>query len=135
MTKEPFTQELLLEVYERHGLVTVELLQDVLPSWTDKDIMNRLNQWRFRKVIDYKKVNGDIEDFCYLKHSQQQTEEITEGRRLKMDIYYRQVRNALEIMESPTANYNQRLKAMERQAEALKEIPDDTYKELEEIYS
>lgn len=60
---------------------------------------------------------------------------MNEGKRLKIDIYFRQVQATLEIMEKSTASDTNRLKAIQLQQQALNEIPDDLYKELTEVYS
>lgn len=49
----PFTQEILQEIYEDNGIITIDLIADELNGWTFEEINNRLNQWRYRGVISY----------------------------------------------------------------------------------
>lgn len=51
MTKTPFTQELLQQVYEDNGLVSFDLLLERLKGWTIEGIKARFNQWRHRGII------------------------------------------------------------------------------------
>lgn len=67
--------------------------------------------------------------------TQEILQEIYEGKRLKNDIYFRQVQVTLEIMGKSTASDINRLKAIQLQQQALNEIPDDIYNELTEVYS
>ena len=67
--------------------------------------------------------------------TQEILQKIYEGKRLKNDIYFRQVQVTLEIMGKSTASDINRLKAIQLQQQALNEIPDDIYNELTEVYS
>ena len=131
----PFTQEILQEIYEDNGIITSDLIADELNGWSFDEIKNRLNQWRYRGVISYVIVDGEIQDFKFLRDKKAEKQEMNEGKRLKIDIYFRQVQSTLEIMEKSTASDTNRLKAIQLQQQALNEIPDDLYKELTEVYS
>lgn len=135
MTKTPFTQELLIQVYDENGLISFDLLQANLTGWSLSDIKERLNQWRYRKVIDYSIKDGELEEFKLLKHKQEQAYELTEGRKLKLDEYYKQVIATADIIGKNTASDSNRLKAIQLQQQALSEIPDYYFKELSEVYS
>lgn len=125
-----FTQEILQEIYEDNGIITIDLIADELKGWSFEEIKNRLNQWRYRGVISYVIVDGEIQDFKFLRDKKAEKQEMNEGKRLKIDIYFRQVQATLEIMEKSTASDTNRLKAIQLQQQALNEIPDDLYKEL-----
>ena len=131
----PFTQEILQEIYEDNGIITIDLIADELNGWSFDEIKNRLNQWRYRGVIFYVIVDGEVQDFKFLRDKKAEKQEMNEGKRLKIDIYFRQVQATLEIMEKSTASDTNRLKAIQLQQQALNEIPDDLYKELTEVYS
>lgn len=131
----PFTQEILQEIYEDNGIITIDLIADELNGWSFEEIKNCLNQWRYRGVISYVIVDGEIQDFKFLRDKKAEKQEMNEGKRLKIDIYFRQVQATLEIMEKSTASDTNRLKAIQLQQQALNEIPDDLYKELTEVYS
>jgi|GEM_PF-3268072 hypothetical protein len=131
----PFTQETLQEIYEDNGIITIDLIADELKGWSFEEIKNRLNQWRYRGVISYVIDDGEIQDFKFLRDKKAEKQEMNEGKRLKIDIYFRQVQATLEIMEKSTASDTNRLKAIQLQQQALNEIPDDLYKELTEVYS
>ncbi|MGV3353314.1 hypothetical protein ABZ559_04625 [Streptococcus sp. ZY19097] len=135
MTKTPFTQAILLSVYDDNGMVSLDLLQERLKGWDMDSIKTRLNQWRHRGVISYTLKDGDIEDFQLLKNKQEDTKELTEGRKLKLDVYFRQVLASADILSKSTASDTNRLKAIHLQQQALSEIPDDYYKELSEVYA
>ena len=117
----PFTQEILQEIYEDNGIITIDLIADKLNGWSFDEIKNRLNQWRYRGVISYVIVDGEIQDFKFLRDKKAEKQEMNEGKRLKM--------------EKSTASDTNRLKAIQLQQQALNEIPDDLYKELTEVYS
>ena len=85
-------------------------------------------------MISYVIVDGDIQDFKFLKNKKAEIEDINEGKRPKIDIYFRQVQSTLEIMENPTISTTNRLKAIQLQQQALNEIPGNLYKELTEVY-
>ena len=85
-------------------------------------------------MIHYTLKDGEIEEFELLKNKQEETQEVTEGRRLKLDIYFRQVIATTEIIEKTTASDTNRLKALQLQQQALNEIPDLVFKELAEVY-
>ena len=131
----PFTQEILQEIYEDNGIITIDLIADELNGWSFEEIKNRLNQRRYRGVISYVIVDGEIQDFKFLRDKKAEKQGMNEGKRLKIDIYFRQVQATLEIMEKSTASDTNRLKAIQLQQQALNEIPDDIYKELTEVYS
>lgn len=133
MTRTPFTQELLQEVYEENGLVSLELLASRLQGWTMDDIKRRLYQWRMRGVIAYLLEDGEVLEFRFLKNKRQEVAELTAGRRLKLEEYYKQLLATRDIIEKPTASDTNRLKAIQLQQVALNEIPDDIYKELVEL--
>lgn len=135
MTKTPFTQDILLQVYDENGLISFDLLQEKLRGWRIDDIKSRLNQWRFRQVIDYRITNGEIDDFKFLKNKQEFSQELTEGRKLKLEEYFKQVTATAEIINKATASDTNRLKAIQLQQQALNEIPDHYFKELYEVYS
>ncbi|MGT2866405.1 hypothetical protein [Streptococcus fryi] len=135
MTKTPFTQDILLQVYDENGLISFDLLQEKLRGWRIDDIKSRLNQWRFRQVIDYTITNGEIDDFKFLKNKQEFSQELTEGRKLKLEEYFKQVTATAEIINKATASDTNRLKAIQLQQQALNEIPDHYFKELYEVYS
>lgn len=134
MTRTPFTQELLREVYEENGLVNLELLASQLLGWTEDTIKQRLSQWRFRGVISYILEDGELLDFRFLKNKRQEAAELTAGRRLKLDEYFKQIQATADIIAKSTASDTNRLKAIQLQQVALNEIPDDIYKELVELH-
>lgn len=131
----PFTQDILQEIYEDNGIITIDLIADELNGWSFEEIKNHLNQWRYRGVISYVIVDGEIQDFKFLRDKKAEKQEMNEGKRLKIDIFFRQVQATLEIMEKSTSSDTNRLKAIQLQQQALNEIPDDLYKELTEVYS
>ncbi|MBO4113383.1 hypothetical protein E8L09_02185 [Streptococcus suis] len=135
MTKTPFTQELLQQVYEDNGLVSFDLLLERLKGWTIEGIKARFNQWRHRGIISYSLLNDEIEDFQFLKTKREEKQEITEGRKLKLDEYFKQVLATADIINKPTASDTNRLKAIHLQQQALTEIPDDIFKEFSEVYA
>jgi hypothetical protein len=135
MAKTPFTQELLHQILEETGTMSLDLIQDKLPDWSEKDIKSRLSGWRYRNAIDYKMVDGEIEDFELLHNKKNTTEAITAGKLLKLEEYFKQVQATAEIINKPTASDSNRLKAIQLQQVAIEEIPDFFYKELTEIYN
>lgn len=135
MRKTPFTQEILLQVYDDNGIVSFDLLQERLNGWQVEDIKVRLNQWRHRGIIAYTIKENEIDGFQLLKNKQEHTQELTEGRKLKLDEYFKQVLATAEIINKSTASDTNRLKAIQLQQQALNEIPDYYFKELTEVYS
>ena len=91
MGKQVFTQEILRNIQEENGIITVDLILDALPTWSEKAIKGRLSNWRYRKVIDYKVEDGEFSEIFLLKSKQETKEEVSAGQRLKMDLYFRQV--------------------------------------------
>lgn len=137
MTKrniEPFTQEVLRQVYEVNGIVTLDGIAERLNGWNYDEIVKRLNMWRYRGVISYTLADGDIQDFVFLKDKPKEQAEMTEGRRLKMDLYYRQAMAMQEIIDKSTASDTNRINAVKYQQQAMNEVPDDVFKELSEVY-
>ena len=134
MGKQVFTQEILRNIQEENGIITVDLILDALPTWSEKDIKGRLSNWRYRKVIDYRVEDGEFSEIFLLKSKQEIKEEVSAGQRLKMDLYFRQVLALTGIIESNTSKDNDKTKAIELQQKAMLAIPDDIYKELSEIY-
>ncbi|ETE06536.1 MULTISPECIES: hypothetical protein [Streptococcus] len=134
MGKQVFTQEILRNIQEENGIITVDLILDALPTWSEKDIKGRLSNWRYRKVIDYRVEDGEFSEIFLLKSKQEIKEEVSAGQRLKMDLYFRQVLALTGIIESNTSKDNDKTKAIELQQKAMRAIPDDIYKELSEIY-
>lgn len=135
MAKTPFTQELLHQILDDTGVMSLELLGEALPDWTEKDIKSRLSAWQYRQVIRYTLKNGEIDDFEILNNKKADSEEITAGRKLKLDEYYKQVMATAEIINKTTASDTNRLKAIQLQQVAMAEIPDSFFKVLHEIYS
>jgi len=134
MGKQVFTQEILRNIQEKNGIITLDLILDALPTWSEKAIKGRLSNWRYRKVIDYKVEEGEFSEIFLLKSKQEAKEEVSAGQRLKMDLYFRQVLALTGIIESNTSKDNDKTKAIELQQKAMRAIPDDIYKELSEIY-
>ncbi len=134
MGKQVFTQEILRNIQEKNGIITLDLILDALPTWSEKAIKGRLSNWRYRKVIDYKVEEGEFSEIFLLKSKQEAKEEVSSGQRLKMDLYFRQVLALTGIIESNTSKDNDKTKAIELQQKAMRAIPDDIYKELSEIY-
>lgn len=134
MGKQVFTQEILRNIQEENGIITVDLILDALPTWSEKAIKGRLSNWRYRKVIDYRVEDGEFSEIFLLKSKQEIKEEVSAGQRLKMDLYFRQVLALTGIIESNTSKDNDKTKAIELQQKAMRAIPDDIYKELSEIY-
>lgn len=134
MGKQVFTQEILRNIQEKNGIITLDLILDALPTWSEKAIKGRLSNWRYRKVIDYKVEEGEFSKIFLLKSKQEAKEEVSAGQRLKMDLYFRQVLALTGIIESNTSKDNDKTKAIELQQKAMRAIPDDIYKELSEIY-
>ncbi|VSC87099.1 phage protein [Streptococcus pneumoniae] len=134
MGKQVFTQEILGNIQEENGIITVDLILDALPTWSEKAIKGRLSNWRYRKVIDYRVEDGEFSEIFLLRSKQEIKEEVSAGQRLKMDLYFRQVLALTGIIESNTSKDNDKTKAIELQQKAMRAIPDDIYKELSEIY-
>ena len=134
MGKQVFTQEILRNIQEKNGIITLDLILDALPTWSEKAIKGRLSNWRYRKVIDYTVEEGEVSEIFLLKSKQETKEEVSAGQRLKMDLYFRQVLALTGIIESNTSKDNDKTKAIELQQKAMRAIPDDIYKELSEIY-
>ncbi len=134
MGKQVFTQEILRNIQEENGIITVDLILDALPTWSEKAIKGRLSNWRYRKVIDYRVKDGEFSEIFLLRSKQEIKEEVSAGQRLKMDLYFRQVLALTGIIESNTSKDNDKTKAIELQQKAMRAIPDDIYKELSEIY-
>ncbi|HGJ5696931.1 phage protein [Streptococcus pneumoniae] len=134
MGKQVFTQEILRNIQEENGIITVDLILDALPTWSEKAIKGRLSNWRYRKVIDYRVEDGEFSEIFLLRSKQEIKEEVSAGQRLKMDLYFRQVLALIGIIESNTSKDNDKTKAIELQQKAMRAIPDDIYKELSEIY-
>ncbi len=134
MGKQVFTQEILRNIQEENGIITVDLILDALPTWSEKAIKGRLSNWRYRKVIDYRVEDGEFSEIFLLRSKQEIKEEVSAGQRLKMDLYFRQVLGLTGIIESNTSKDNDKTKAIELQQKAMRAIPDDIYKELSEIY-
>uniref|UniRef100_UPI003F68F41C hypothetical protein n=1 Tax=Streptococcus pluranimalium TaxID=82348 RepID=UPI003F68F41C len=135
MAKTPFTQEILLQVYNENGLISFDLLMEKLNGWQLSDIKERLNQWRFRNVINYTVQNGEITDFQLLKNKVESSQEVSEGRKLKLEAYFKQVLATAEIISKTTASDTNRLKAIQLQQQAINEIPDKYFKEFHELYA
>ena len=134
MGKQVFTQEILRNIQEENGIITVDLILDALPTWSEKAIKGRLSNWRYRKVIDYRVEDGEFSEIFLLRSKQEIKEEVSAGQRLKMDLYFRQVLALTGIIESNTSKDNDKTKAIELQQKAMRAIPDDIYKELSDIY-
>ncbi|CZE07490.1 phage protein [Streptococcus pneumoniae] len=134
MGKQVFTQEILRNIQEENGIITVDLILDALPTWSEKAIKGRLSNWRYRKVIDYRVEDGEFSEIFLLRSKQEIKEEVSAGQRLKMDLYFRQVLALTGIIESNTSKDNDKTKAIELQQKAMRAIPDGIYKELSEIY-
>lgn len=134
MGKQVFTQEILRNIQEENGIITVDLILDALPTWSEKAIKGRLSNWRYRKVIDYRVEDGEFSEIFLLRSKQEIKEEVSAGQRLKMDLYFRQVLALTGIIESNTSKDNDKTKAIELQQKAMRAIPNDIYKELSEIY-
>lgn len=134
MGKQVFTQEILRNIQKENGIITVDLILDALPTWSEKAIKGRLSNWRYRKVIDYRVEDGEFSEIFLLRSKQEIKEEVSAGQRLKMDLYFRQVLALTGIIESNTSKDNDKTKAIELQQKAMRAIPDDIYKELSEIY-
>ncbi|HGI6841941.1 TPA: hypothetical protein ACJTLI_001733, partial [Streptococcus pyogenes] len=62
------------------------------------------------------------------------SEEVSAGRQLKLEEYFKQVQATAEIINKPTASDTNRLKAIQLQQVAMDEIPDQYFKELTELY-
>ncbi|MGT2829215.1 hypothetical protein AB6M97_07900 [Streptococcus hillyeri] len=135
MAKTPFTQEILLQVYNENGLISFDLLMEKLNGWRLSDIKERLNQWRFRNVINYTVQDGEITDFQLLKNKVESSQEVSEGRKLKLEAYFKQVLATAEIISKTTASDTNRLKAIQLQQQAINEIPDKYFKEFHELYA
>lgn len=134
MARTPFTQSVIHDILEDTGVISMDLIMDRLPDWDEKEIKQRLSGWRYRGAIDYKLVNGELEDFEILRNKKANTEEVNAGRRLKLEEYYQQVLATAEIINKPTASDTNRLKAIQLQQVAMVEIPDYYFKELSEIH-
>lgn len=134
MARTPFTQSVIHDILEDTGVISMDLIMDRLPDWDEKEIKQRLSGWRYRGAIDYKLVNGELEDFEILRNKKANTEEVSAGRRLKLEEYYQQVLATAEIINKPTASDTNRLKAIQLQQVAMVEIPDYYFKELSEIH-
>ena len=134
MTKTPFTQGDLAQLWQDEGLITMDILRKRLPDWTDRQIKVRLNNWKARKAIAFTMKNKEIVSFELLRNKKQEEEQTSGGRKLKLEDYYKQVMATREIIEKKTASDTNRLKAIQLQQQALNEIPDYIYKELAEIF-
>lgn len=134
MTKTPFTQVDLAQLWQDEGLITMDILRKRLPDWTDRQIKVRLNNWKARKAIAFTMKNKEIVSFELLRNKKQEEEQTSGGRKLKLEDYYKQVIATREIIEKKTASDTNRLKAIQLQQQALNEIPDHIYKELAEIF-
>ncbi|MCY7033805.1 hypothetical protein [Streptococcus sanguinis] len=134
MTKTPFTQGDLAQLWQDEGLITMDILRKRLPDWTDRQIKVRLNNWKARKAIDFTMKNKEIVSFWFLRNKIQEEERTSGGRKLKLEDYYKQVRATREIIENKTASDTNRLKAIQLQHQALNEIPNHIYKVLAEIF-
>ena len=134
MTKTPFTQGDLAQLWQDKGQITMDILRKRLPDWTDRQIKVRLNKWKARKAIAFTIKNKEIVSFELLRNKKQEEEQTSGGRKLKLEDYYKQVMATREIIEKKTASDTNRLKAIQLQQQALNEIPDHIYKELAEIF-
>ncbi|HEL2352240.1 TPA: hypothetical protein U1W16_001983 [Streptococcus suis] len=134
MARTPFTQSVIHDILEDTGVISMDLLMARLPDWDEKEIKQRLSGWRYRGVIDYKLVNGELEDFEILRNKKANTEEVNAGQLLKLEEYYKQVMATADIINKPTASDSNRLKAIQLQQVAMDAIPDHYFKELTEIY-
>ena len=134
MTKTPFTQGDLAQLWQDEGQITMDILRKRLPDWTDRQIKVRLNNWKARKAIAFTMKNKEIVSFELLRNMKQEEEQTSGGRKLKLEDYYKQMMATREIIEKKTASDTNRLKAIQLQQQALNEIPDHIYKELAEIF-
>ncbi|HES8318731.1 hypothetical protein [Streptococcus pyogenes] len=134
MARTPFTQELLHQIFDDTGTMSLELIAERLPDWSEKDIKLRLAAWRYRNNIDYTMANGEIDTFEIINNRKAISEEVSEGRQLKLEEYFKQVQATDEIINKPTASDTNRLKAIQLQQVAMDEIPDQYFKELTELY-
>ena len=134
MTKTPFTQGDLAQLWQDEGQITMDILRKRLPDWTDRQIKVRLNNWKARKAIAFTMKNKEIVSFELLRNKKQEEEQTSGGRKLKLEDYYKQMMATREIIEKKTASDTNRLKAIQLQQQALNEIPDHIYKELAEIF-
>ncbi|MGT2785340.1 hypothetical protein [Streptococcus merionis] len=136
MTRTPFTQKLLAQIYDANGFIILEDLENSLMGWDIADIKQRLAVWRSRGAISYKLDNetGELTNFK-MRNKEIEEKEISEGKRLKLDTYFKQVLATQEIIEKATAKDSDRLKAMELQQKAMNKTPDQVFKELTEIYA
>lgn len=134
MTKTPFTQGDLAQLWQDEDQITMDILRKRLPDWTDRQIKVRLNNWKARKAIAFTIKNKEIVSFDLLRNKKQEEEQTSGGRKLKLEDYYKQVMATREIIEKKTASDTNRLKAIQLQQQALNEIPDHIYKELAEIF-
>lgn len=134
MTKTPFTQGDLAQLWQDEGQIAMDILRNRLPDWTDREIKVRLNNWKARKAIAFTMKNKEIVSFELLRNMKQEEEQTSGGRKLKLEDYYKQVIATREIIEKKTASDTNRLKAIQLQQEALNEIPYHIYKVLAEIF-
>lgn len=133
MARTPFTQDLLHQILDDTGTMSIELLTQALPDWTEQNIKQRLALWQYRSVIDYTLKDGELDTFRFVEDKRVLEENISEGKKLKLEEYYKQVVATAEIMNKPTASDSNRLKAIQLQQIAMDKIPDSYFKELNEI--
>ncbi len=74
MARTPFTQSVIHDILEDTGVISMDLIMDRLPDWDEKEIKQRLSGWRYRGAIDYKLVNGELEDFEILRNKKPQAQ-------------------------------------------------------------
>ena len=72
MTKTPFTQGDLAQLWQDEGQITMDILRKRLPDWTDRQIKVRLNNWKARKAIAFTMKNKEIVSFELLRNKKQE---------------------------------------------------------------
>lgn len=70
-----------------------------------------------------------------MKNKVESSQEVSEGRKLKLEAYFKQVLATAEIISKTTASDTNRLKAIQLQQQAINEIPDNYFKEFHELYA
>ncbi|MGT2742284.1 hypothetical protein [Streptococcus plurextorum] len=136
MTKKQ-TRVTLLDFAEKIHLVegkTLAELTNILGFKSKDTTKGGLAYWKRNGKINYKCQGGIYSNFelidLEVKGTINERKNITIGRKLKAEIYFKQVTEIELIMATPAISVKDKLKAIELQQKALQKLSDDMMAEL-----
>ncbi|HEK9995228.1 hypothetical protein KP735_02810 [Streptococcus equi subsp. zooepidemicus] len=131
------TRVTLLDFAEKIHLVegkTLAELTNILGFNSKDTTKGGLAYWKRNGKINYKCQGGIYSGFeltdLELKSTIHERKNIAVGRKLKAEIYFKQVTEIELIMATPAISVKDKLKAIELQQKALQKLSDDMMAEL-----